>query len=69
MTLPDERTSAVIRTRAFLLSLASGETKRIPSAVREQARRLLRHYPGLYDLDRVAEVNPDIFSKVSDNST
>lgn len=55
MTVPRERTSAVIRARDLLLRIASpygGGFKRIPKAVREEARRVLRHYPGWYDLGR-----------------
>jgi hypothetical protein len=55
MTLPRERTSAVIRAREFLLRLCSpygGGIKRIPREVRQEARRLLRHYPGWFDLGR-----------------
>lgn len=43
MTLPYERTWAVIETRRFLAELLAN--RRIPSSVREQARILLRHYP------------------------
>jgi hypothetical protein len=55
MTLPAERTSSVIRTQDFLLRLASpynGGLKGIPKPVREEARRLLRHYPMWFDLGR-----------------
>jgi hypothetical protein len=53
MTLPNERTVAVCRTRDFLHRLASpyaGGIKGIPKAVREEARRLARHYPHWFDL-------------------
>jgi hypothetical protein len=52
MTLPDERTRAVINTREFLLRLCSpyGGFKRIPGEVREEARRLLKHFPNTFDL-------------------
>ena len=54
MTLPAERTRAVIRAREFLLRLAMprGGIKRVPRPVRDEARRLLRHYPGWFDLGR-----------------
>lgn len=61
MTLPDERTLAVRNTKQFLLALASGEIKRIPKAVRMQARSLLKHYPGEFDMKRVVDVLPEIF--------
>ena len=54
MTLPHERTRAVIRARDFLARLSSpylpDGIKRIPSEVRQEARRLLRHYPSVVDL-------------------
>jgi hypothetical protein len=54
MTLPYERTRAVIRAREFLFRLSTpyieNGIKRIPAAVRDEARRLLRHYPNVVDL-------------------
>lgn len=55
MTLPYERTRAVIRAREFLSRLASpygGGIKGIPTAVRQEARAILRHYPLWFDLGR-----------------
>ena len=49
MTMPDERTRAAIRAHSFLVRLSSPYLpdgfKRIPKEVREEARRILRHYP------------------------
>jgi hypothetical protein len=62
MTLPAERTRAVIRAREFLLRLCSpygGGIKRIPREVRQEARRLLRHYPGWFDLGRADAFDTD----------
>ena len=51
MTLPIERTNAVLRTERFLIDLMdSKKYPRVPANVREEARRLLRHYPTKYDL-------------------
>jgi hypothetical protein len=56
MTLPIERTYAVRNTEQFLLDLCnSKKTPRVPAGVREQARRLLRHYPTKYDLVYMAD--------------
>ena len=56
MTLPDERYRAVVQTAKFLESLSySSETKRVPLAVRQEARRLLRHYPNDWEMRRVSE--------------
>ena len=55
MTLPAERTHAVCRAAAFLRRLASpyaGGIKGIRREVREEARRILRHYPHWFDLGR-----------------
>lgn len=53
MTLPCERTRAVCRARQFLYRLASpycGGIKGIRREVREEARRILRHFPAWFDL-------------------
>ena len=64
MTLPDERYRAVIQTAKFLQSLSySSEIKRVPLAVRQEARRLLRHYPSEYDMKKTSETSPDIFQE------
>jgi hypothetical protein len=63
MTLPDERTRAVVMTREFLLRLITREYKRVPAEVREEARMLIRHYPCAYEIDMAAEKAPKIFEK------
>jgi hypothetical protein len=68
MTLPAERTSSVIRTQDFLLRLASpynGGLKGIPKPVREEARRLLRHYPHWFDLGRDGSFDPEAASRIA----
>ena len=55
MTLPDERTYAVCRARDFLRRLASpycGGIKGVRKDIREEARRILRHYPAWFDIGR-----------------
>ena len=63
MTLPDERYRAVRWAEQFLLRLAGGDIRRVPKAVRDEARSILRHYPSGYDLDRAAEGAPQIFQQ------
>ena len=64
MTLPDERYRAVVQTAKFLQSLSySSEIKRVPLAVRQEARRLLRHYPSEYDMMKTAQTSPDVFAE------
>ena len=64
MTLPDERYRAVMQTAKFLQQLSySSEIKRVPLAVRQQARALLRHYPSEYDMLKTSQTSPDIFQE------
>jgi hypothetical protein len=63
MTLPDERYRAVKYAAEFLQRLAGGDIPRVPKAVREEARSILRHYPGVWDLNRVAARSPDVFQE------
>ena len=54
MTMPSERTQAVLRTERFLLALRDpNKYPRVPKAVREEASRLLRHYPSKYHMEHV----------------
>lgn len=60
MTIPAERTEAVLRTREFLLNLQDTQRMpRVPRQVREEALSLLKHYPIPADLHKVAEQLPD----------
>ena len=64
MTLPDERYRAVCQTRQFLTDLLDRTIyPRVPREIRIEASRLLRHYPGVYDLDRLSEKSPDVIIK------
>jgi len=54
MTMPSERTQAVLRTERFLLALRDPKKyPRVPKEVREEASRLLRHYPSKYHMEHV----------------
>ncbi len=63
MTLPDERYRAVKWAEGFLQRLAGGQYARVPKAVREEARSILRHYPGSWDMHRAAQGAPEVFSE------
>lgn len=64
MTLPDERYRAIRQTRQFLIDLQDRTVyPRVPRAVRAEAYCMLRHYPGDYDLERLAEKAPDVIIK------
>jgi len=56
MTVPVERTNAVIRTRNFLLDLLDPKkTPRVPRLIRQDAKNLLRHYPTEFDMSMIAD--------------
>ena len=56
MTLPIERTNAVLRTEQFLIDLCDPKKyPRVPRAVREEAHRLLRHYPSQYNMKHIED--------------
>ena len=62
MTMPDERTRAILETRKFLQSLTyPPNTPRVPKYVREMARRLLRHYPSNGDVALANSALPQWF--------
>jgi hypothetical protein len=63
MTLPDERYRAVKWAEGFLQRLAGGQIARVPKAVREEARSILRHYPGSWDMQRAATAAPEVFQE------
>ena len=65
MTIPLERTCALIETKSFLLKLV--DTKRlprVPKSVRQHAEYLLRHYPSFSDIDQAHKALPDIYGPV-----
>ena len=67
MTLPDERYRAVKFAEQFLSRLAGGEYLRVPKAVRDEARSILRHYPSTWDMQRTALQAPDVFQERMDD--
>lgn len=65
MTLPRERTVAILNTKEFLFDLMSPKkTPKVPSAIRQQARWLLKHFPGNYDLLQAVEALPEVFGSI-----
>lgn len=62
MTLPDERTRAVIYTRKFLRDLLQPKiTPRVPREVRDRAANLLRHYPWDLHISLASKSAPVVF--------
>jgi hypothetical protein len=56
MTLPIERTHAVLNVERFLMDLRDPKKyPRVPRAVRQEAGRLLRHYPSQYHMAYIKE--------------
>lgn len=62
MTIPEERTRAILATREFLYALTnSGQTPGVPDNIRERAITLLRHYPDKSDMRLAGEACPNWF--------
>lgn len=55
MTMPDERTRALLQTGAFLKEVAL--EVRLPEEVRREAHRLLRHYPTVSQVRTMALID------------
>jgi hypothetical protein len=62
VTLPHERTKAVVETRDFLQLLAAADEITIPGLVQTVATGLLRHYPLDVDLAVSALALPGIWA-------
>lgn len=65
MTMPHERTRAILAVRDFLQRISSpysGGIKGVKREIREEARHLLRHYPLNVDLFIAARTNPELFA-------
>jgi hypothetical protein len=64
MTLPDERYRAVLWAGRFLQSLSySSETPRVPLKIRQEARAILRHFPGEWDMQQASSAAPAVFQE------
>ena len=61
MTMRDERTRNLLQAGAFLKELQADT--RLPESVRNEARRLLRHYPTAADI-QLLEVEKRLFGKL-----
>ncbi|WP_035998000.1 BPSL0761 family protein [Paraburkholderia caribensis] len=62
MTIPEERTEAVIRTRLLLQQLTLSDYPHDWNRYRLRAEALLRHYPTFADLDLSARALPLIWA-------
>ena len=61
MTTPDERRRSLVQAGAFLKELRGNRS--LPEAVRQEAHRLLRHYPSLREIDHLARITQDAFGR------
>jgi hypothetical protein len=66
MTMPDQRYHALKQSRKFMEELCDpGKTPRVPSAVRDRARSLLKHFPLDSELTFIAEACPEYLDSSS----
>ena len=64
MTMPNERRWAIENTEIFLRDLMDPKkTPRVPSAIRKEAYRCLKHYPGEYHMGEAAIQAPGIWGE------
>ena len=69
MTLPDERTRAVLYARQFLLDLLDPKkTPGVPKSIRVRASMVLRHYPGTIEMEPTMRWLPEIWGKLESPS-
>lgn len=62
MTIPFERTRAIIQARELLKQLQDiGESPNIPTWLRQQAKDLLEHYPSFADIEKAHKALPELF--------
>jgi hypothetical protein len=73
MTTPQERTRAVLQTERFLIDLASGQFCDTLDQIKDEAKRLLRHYPSKFDMEmaclssKATSLTPDVFGEPDGN--
>lgn len=65
--MPCERKWAIKNTEIFLKDLMdSKKTPRVPSSVRKEAYRCLKHYPTDYHMEEAQRLAPSVFGKLDD---
>jgi hypothetical protein len=64
MTIPFERTRALVLTKELLQRLASLGEDAVPLSISAEAEALLKHYPTLMDIESAHRAIPDIFGPV-----
>ena len=65
MTIPFERTRAILHTKELLERLMDPKASpRVPRWVRGHARALLKHYPSLSDIELAHKALPHLYGPV-----
>jgi hypothetical protein len=65
VTIPFERTRAIVETKLFLLELMDPRvTPRVPHALRGKAKSLLKHFPTYADIEQAHKALPDTYGPV-----
>ena len=68
MTVPVERTRAVVYAHAFLKDLLNpAVTPRVPKEMRETAKWLLRHYPEPSTVEYAHNLCPELFGQLPEH--
>lgn len=64
MTLPNERYNAIREAERFLLDMLDPKKiPRLPKAVRERARHVLRHFPWESHVRELAKACPEVIKE------
>jgi hypothetical protein len=65
MTVPFERTRALLQTKQFLEAMLDPkQTPRTPRWMRGKSKALLLHYPGMWEIELLHKALPDEFGPV-----
>lgn len=67
MTIPEERTRAVLKMAKVVMELApylrsNSETVKVPAKLIQQLHALLRHYPTASEMDLSAQICPEFWA-------
>jgi hypothetical protein len=67
VTMPDERTRAILHARQFLYELMDPKkTPKVSAKVRIRARQILKHFPSDHDMGYAADGAPSTFGHLED---
>lgn len=70
MTQPVDRYQSLKAGRKLLEELCDpGKTPRVPSAVRDRARSILRHFLATHEIEQLANKCPELINTSKDDKT